>query len=31
METLVLAALRKSAEGLLDVREPLRLLLHEQA
>jgi len=31
METLVLAALRKSAEGILDVREPLRLLLHEQA
>jgi hypothetical protein len=28
-ETLVGAALRKAAAGIVDVREPLRLLLHE--
>lgn len=30
MTTLALAALRKAAAGAIDVREPLRLLLHEQ-
>jgi predicted methyltransferase len=28
-ETLCLAGLRKASTGLVDVREPLRLLLHE--
>jgi type IV pilus assembly protein PilB len=30
METLFLAGLRKASAGIVDVREPLRLLLHEQ-